>query len=138
MYIYISVYCIFCSVRSINREMRSRRRSSTKRKNRTVSTNETSPSSSSKQKKQEHEEEQQPQQPEPEKRLRRYRPQMTIGIYDRIERALNQRLYLLAITKSSNETLSREYKVLGQTANVYTIVISHIPSCTCKCQMHLP
>ncbi|CAF3415559.1 unnamed protein product [Rotaria sp. Silwood1] len=66
-----------------------------------------------------------------EKRLRRYRASMTIGIYDRIERALNQRLYLLAITKSSNESIYREYKVLGQTANVYTVIITHIPSCTC-------
>jgi hypothetical protein len=70
--------------------------------------------------------------PDTEKRLRRYRSSMTIGIYDRIERALNQRLYLLAIAKSSNESFSREYKVLGQTGNVYTVVITHIPSCTCK------
>lgn len=70
--------------------------------------------------------------PESEKRLRRHRPSMTVAIYDRIERALTQRLYLLAMTKSSNENLSREYKVLGQTANVYTVVISHLPSCTCK------
>lgn len=69
---------------------------------------------------------------EPEKRLRRYRQSMTVAVYDRIERALTQRLYLLAMTKSSTENLSREYKVLGQTANVYNVVISHIPSCTCK------
>jgi len=68
---------------------------------------------------------------ETEKRLRRYRSSMTVAIYDRIERALHQRLYLLAMTKSSNESISREYKVLGQTANVYTVVITHIPSCTC-------
>jgi hypothetical protein len=66
-----------------------------------------------------------------EKRLRRYRSSMTVAIYDRIERALNQRLYLLAITKSLNESISREYKVLGQTANVYTVIITHIPTCTC-------
>jgi len=66
-----------------------------------------------------------------EKRLRRYRASMTVGIYDRIQRALYQRLYLLAVTKSSNESIYREYKVLGQTANVYTVVITHIPSCTC-------
>lgn len=66
-----------------------------------------------------------------EKRLRRYRSKMTIGIYDRIERALNQRLYLLTITNSSNSSIYREYKVLGQTANVYTVIITHIPSCTC-------
>ena len=70
--------------------------------------------------------------PETEKRLRRYRSSMTIGIYDRIERALNQRLYLLATSKSSTSSLSREYQVLGQTGNVYTVVISHLPSCTCK------
>lgn len=69
---------------------------------------------------------------ETEKRLRRFRTSMSIAIYDRIERALTQRLYLLAMTKSSNEHLQREYKVLGQTANVYTVIISHLPSCTCK------
>jgi hypothetical protein len=73
----------------------------------------------------------------PEKRLRRYRASMTVAIYDRIERALNQRLYLLAITKTSNESISREYKVLGQTANVYTVIITHIPSCTCKFRLNL-
>lgn len=66
-----------------------------------------------------------------EKRLRRYRSTMTVAIYDRIERALNQRLYLLATTNLLNQSISREYKVLGQTANVYTIVITHIPTCTC-------
>jgi len=69
---------------------------------------------------------------ETEKRLRRFRTSMSIAIYDRIERALTQRLYLLAMTKSSNENLQREYKVLGQTANVYTVIISHLSSCTCK------
>jgi len=68
---------------------------------------------------------------ETEKRLRRFRTSMSIAIYDRIERALTQRLYLLAMTKSSNENLQREYKVLGQTANVYTVIISHLSSCTC-------
>ena len=84
------------------------------------STDESTPTSSKRQKK------------ETEKRLRRYRSSMTVAIYDRIERALHQRLYLLEITKSSNESISREYKVLGQTANVYTVIITHIPSCTCK------
>jgi hypothetical protein len=107
-----------------------RRRSSTKRKNtaqhiqfstenESNSTTESSPRSSKRKK------------PDTEKRLRRYRSSMTVAIYDRIERALNQRLYLLATTKSSNESISREYKVLGQTANVYTVIITHIPSCTC-------
>jgi hypothetical protein len=113
--------------------MSSRKRSSIKRKhsptNDTFSTDESNPSSSSSSKRKK--------QSDTEKRLRRYRATMTVGIYDRIERALNQRLYLLAITKSSNESFSREYKVLGQTANVYTVVISHLPSCTCKFQVNL-
>lgn len=107
-----------------------RRRLPTKRKNvsestiyssenPSSSTDETSPTSSKRKK------------VETEKRLRRYRPSMTNAIYDRIDRALHQRLYLLAITKSSTNTYSREYKVLGQTANVYTVIISHLPSCTC-------
>ncbi|CAF0722622.1 unnamed protein product [Adineta ricciae] len=66
-----------------------------------------------------------------EKRLRRYRATMTAATRDRIERALNQRLYLLAISKSADGSIYREYKVLGQTANVYTVAITHIPSCTC-------
>ncbi|UJR21491.1 hypothetical protein I4U23_024575 [Adineta vaga] len=100
-----------------------RQRASTKRKNAQDNTtsieNEPSPTSSKRQKK------------VTEKRLRRYRATMTVAIYDRIERALNQRLYLLAISKSTNEFIHREYKVLGQTANVYTVTVTHIPLCTC-------
>jgi len=113
-----------------------RQRLSTKRKNtaeniqfsienESNSTNESNPTSSKRKK------------PVTEKRLHRYRSSMTVAIYDRIERALNQRLYLLAITKSSNPAISREYKVLGQTANVYTVIITHIPTCTCKFRMIL-
>lgn len=69
---------------------------------------------------------------ETENRLRRYRTHMTNGIRDRIDRALHQRLYLLDAINSSAESTSREYKVLGNTGNVYTVIISHIPSCTCK------
>jgi hypothetical protein len=112
--------------------MSARRRLPTKRKNprnvafsvenESSSTDEPSPTSSKRQK------------TETEKRLRRYRSSMTVAIYDRIERALHQRLYLLATPKSANESIHREYKVLGQTANVYTVIITHIPSCTCKFQ----
>ena len=68
----------------------------------------------------------------PEKRLRRYRSSMTSAIRDRIERALHQRLYLLAVNTSASHSTSREYLVLGQTANVYRVTISHLPSCSCK------
>ena len=67
----------------------------------------------------------------PEKRLRRYRPSMTAAIRGRVQRALHQRLYLLETIKASNGSFQREYKVLGQTGNVYSVIISHLPSCTC-------
>ncbi|CAF2787458.1 unnamed protein product [Rotaria sp. Silwood2] len=66
-----------------------------------------------------------------EKRLHCYRPRPTIAIRVRIQRALSQRLYLLAASSTQAEPLYREYKVFGQTGNVYTVIITHLPSCTC-------
>ena len=55
------------------------------------------------------------------------------AIRDRINRALNQRLYLLTVDASlARSSLQRKYQVLGQTANVYTVEISRLPSCTCQ------
>lgn len=68
----------------------------------------------------------------PEKRLRRYRSSMTSAIRDRIDRALHQRLYLLDVNISTNHSTYREYLVLGQTANVYTVNISQLSTCSCK------
>lgn len=55
------------------------------------------------------------------------------AIRDRIDRALNQRLYLLSANPSnSSSSFRRSYQVLGQTANVYTVEICDTPSCTCE------
>ena len=67
-----------------------------------------------------------------EKRLHCYRRKLTSAIRTRIQRALNQRLYLLAVSSTPAEPSHREYRVFGQTGNVYTVTIDHVPSCTCK------
>jgi hypothetical protein len=67
-----------------------------------------------------------------EKRLHHYYAKPTTAIRVRIQRALNQRLYLLAVSSTPAEPNQREYRVFGQTGNVYTVIITHLPSCTCK------
>ena len=67
-----------------------------------------------------------------EERLHPYCPKANKAIRDRIQRALSQRLYLVASNKSSNPAISRHYQVLGHTGNVYTVIICHLPSCTCS------
>ncbi|CAF3786003.1 unnamed protein product [Rotaria sp. Silwood1] len=66
-----------------------------------------------------------------EKRLRGYVRKPKSAIRVRIKRALDQRLYLLASSSTSGEPIHREYRVFGQTGNVYTVTISNLPSCTC-------
>ena len=72
-----------------------------------------------------------------EKRLHGYRPKPTPAMRVRIQRALDQRLYLLAVSSTSAEPVCREYTVFGQTGNVYTVTIAHLPSCTCKLRKFL-
>jgi hypothetical protein len=67
-----------------------------------------------------------------EKRLHGYRSKPTSAVRVRIQRALGQRLYLLAVSSTPAEPTHREYRVFGQTGNVYTVTITHLPSCTCK------
>lgn len=51
---------------------------------------------------------------------------------DRIERALNQRLYLISQQDNSTENeSSRKYVVLGSTGNVYDVEFCSDPSCSC-------
>jgi hypothetical protein len=71
-----------------------------------------------------------------EKRLHCYRSKPTTAIRARIQRALSQRLYLLAVSSTPAESFHREYRVFGQTGNVYTVIITHISSCTCKFIVH--
>lgn len=70
-----------------------------------------------------------------EKRLKRFRSSPTVKIQERIERALQQRLFLIdasAVSPSlqgggSSITLS----VLGSTGNVYEVTIQKVPHCSC-------
>lgn len=73
--------------------------------------------------------------PPPEKRLKRFRSKPTIAIVSRIERAIQQRLFLV---EASNPTTCPQHggpsvtlNVLGSTGNVYEVNISKIPSCSC-------
>lgn len=73
----------------------------------------------------------------PEKRLKRFRPNCTAKIYPRIERAKSQRLYLIQqdpVVKEDAQHYggsSCTFHVLGSTGNVYDVVISKIPKCSC-------
>lgn len=66
----------------------------------------------------------------PEKRLSRFRSAPTQAIRDRIYRAKQQRMYLIDRNPPTNPH-EQSFYVLGSVGNVYTVKISHIPSCTC-------
>jgi hypothetical protein len=65
-----------------------------------------------------------------EHRLKKYRYNVTQAITTRIQRALSQRLYLIA-EKESNSDTERNYSVLGASGNVYNVRISHLLDCSC-------
>jgi len=67
-----------------------------------------------------------------EKRLRLYRSKPTQAIQDRIDRALEQTMFL--ISKDDDEPdrdLKWTFVVLGTTGNVYDVTIQKVPHCTC-------
>lgn len=66
----------------------------------------------------------------PEKRQRRYVKQPSFALDQRIERALNQRLYLLEMSRHEQGSAAT-FAVLGSTGNVYSVELSHQPSCSC-------
>jgi plasmid maintenance system killer protein len=70
-----------------------------------------------------------------EKRLKRFRSSPTVKIQERIERALQQRLFLIdASTVSTNlheGGSSITLSVLGSTGNVYEVTIQKVPHCSC-------
>ena len=71
-----------------------------------------------------------------EKRSARYKRNATQKDIDRLNRALSQRLYLIeekdiSNTEESFHFLGRRYDVLGSTGNVYNVLISKFPSCSC-------
>jgi len=73
--------------------------------------------------------------PAPEKRLKRFRSKPTIAIGSRIERAIQQRLFLVEVSSSTtcphHGGPSITLNVLGSTGNVYEVTISKIPRCNC-------
>lgn len=70
-----------------------------------------------------------------EKRLKRFRSYPTTKIQERIDRALQQRLFL--IESSTPSTCPRnggpfiKFSVLGSTGNVYEVIIAKVPHCSC-------
>ena len=70
-----------------------------------------------------------------EKRLKRFRSYPTNKIQERIDRALQQRLFL--IESSTPSTCPQhggpciKFSVLGSTGNVYEVTISKVPKCSC-------
>jgi hypothetical protein len=70
-----------------------------------------------------------------EKRLKRFRSSPTVKILERIERALQQRLFLIdASTVSTSLQEGGSFitlSVLGSTGNVYEVTIQKVPHCSC-------
>ena len=66
-----------------------------------------------------------------EKRLTKTRG-TSKGIQQRIDRAGQQRLYLIGNEDQSRENyLAQKFDVLGSTGNVYSVCIAQVPTCTC-------
>ena len=67
---------------------------------------------------------------EPERRLARYVQRPSFAVAMRIERALEQPLYLLSLERQPNGS-GATFAVLGSTWNVYTVDLGHQPTCSC-------
>ncbi|KAF8269321.1 hypothetical protein EI94DRAFT_1574532 [Lactarius quietus] len=68
--------------------------------------------------------------PLPEKRDARFKKSCPKNILERVARVKSQRFFMID-RKREGEELSEEFKVLGSTGNVYTVVIGKVPSCNC-------
>jgi hypothetical protein len=64
-----------------------------------------------------------------EVRLRPWVPLLYPDVRVRMQRALQQRLFLISWKETA--ALTRVYQVLGATGNVYTVTITQEPKCTC-------
>jgi hypothetical protein len=70
------------------------------------------------------------QKPEPaEKRQRKYRSNPPLSFLQKLERARTQRMIVLSRNRIT--AFSEEIAIVGSTGNIYTVTISHLPSCTC-------
>ncbi|CAP67713.1 uncharacterized protein PODANS_1_16030 [Podospora anserina S mat+] len=75
-------------------------------------------------------------QPKEEKRLRRFRPKPPQSFHDLYARALTQRFFVLSRHRTTPSSLefsppSETIELTGSTGNIYTILISLLPTCTC-------
>ncbi|WOO84438.1 E3 ubiquitin-protein ligase Zswim2 [Vanrija pseudolonga] len=69
---------------------------------------------------------------QPEKRALRERAKCPVAIAQRSQRVMSQRMFMVDREDTgSAENLASVFKVLGSTGNVYTVEISHLPSCDC-------
>ncbi|KIX93281.1 uncharacterized protein Z520_10924 [Fonsecaea multimorphosa CBS 102226] len=67
-----------------------------------------------------------------EKRMRRYRSKPTASFLVKLERAQTQRMIVLGRKRSLRAGApSEDIDIVGSTGNVYTVTISHLPTCTC-------
>jgi hypothetical protein len=67
-----------------------------------------------------------------EKRIARFRSIPTPDVIQRIQRALQQRMYLIEQVDLSDESgLAKKFVVLGSTGNVYEVIIDKRPRCSC-------
>ncbi|KDR69269.1 hypothetical protein GALMADRAFT_230775 [Galerina marginata CBS 339.88] len=67
---------------------------------------------------------------QPEKRQAIFKPKCPQNIWDRVERVMTQRIFMIDRQRNGDE-LREEFSVLGSTGNVYTVVIDHKPRCNC-------
>ncbi|EKM82298.1 hypothetical protein AGABI1DRAFT_34029 [Agaricus bisporus var. burnettii JB137-S8] len=68
--------------------------------------------------------------PKEEKRLAQFRSHCPQNVLERAERVRIQRFFMIE-RKREGKTFKEEFKVLGSTANVYTVTIDHKPKCSC-------
>ena len=67
-----------------------------------------------------------------EKRTRRFRQSAPSSYLDRLDRAQNQRMFVIDRTpRGSIECPEEDVQIAGSTGNVYTVHICKTPSCTC-------
>ncbi|KAF7967067.1 hypothetical protein HWV62_35967 [Athelia sp. TMB] len=71
-----------------------------------------------------------PDAPVPEKRGAIFKKACPKNIMERVDRVMSQRFFMVDRTRVGQE-LREEFKVLGSTGNVYTVVIDKNPSCNC-------
>lgn len=73
-----------------------------------------------------------PKRKDEEKRLRRYRSKPPSSFLLKLERAQTQRMIVLGRKrKTTNGAPSEDIDIVGSTGNIYTVTISHNPTCTC-------